>query len=95
MNDLGLVDMMIVLDQGLLGAEVIAEVKGRTAMMVAGMRGVKGGGTVNTSVSVAIMMWYVTYSLLYCYLLPGLICGESPGFNKNSVSCRPHLQPLL
>ena len=93
MNDLGLVDLMIILDQGLLEAEVIAEVKGRTAMTVEGMRGVKGGGTVNTSVSAAIMMWYVTYSFLHCYLLHGLICGESLGFNKNSVSCRPHLQP--
>jgi hypothetical protein len=77
MNDLSLVDMMIVLDPGPLEVEVIAEVNGRTAMMMADMRGMKGGGTVKTSVTLVIMTWYVSYSLRdYCFLLPGFICVE-------------------
>lgn len=63
MNDPDLMDMTIVLDLGHLEVEVIAEVNGRTAMMMMiGMRGLKGGETERRSVNVVIMMWYALYS---------------------------------
>jgi hypothetical protein len=94
MNDLSLVDMMIVLDLGPLEVEVIAEVNGRTAMMMADMRGMKGGGTVKTSVTLVIMTWYVSYSLHdYCFLLVSSVLSDWA--LTRTVSHRLHPQPLL
>lgn len=59
MNDLTLVDVMTVLDQGPLEVEVMVEVNERTVMRMVNMRGLKGGETVRRSGIEGITQWYV------------------------------------
>lgn len=56
--DLGLVDVMIVLDRGHLVVEAMVEVIERTAMMMVDMSELRSEGTVKRGVSGSTMLWY-------------------------------------